>query len=108
MTGQWKDGRIGTFRAIVKGPHIYGGTAYTTKQAITAGGYVGYKVLLKEILDYFRTGKVPVSREETIEIFAFMKASNMSKERGGEPVTIQEAMIKGEKDAKRLVKKYSK
>jgi hypothetical protein len=108
VTGQWKDGRIGTFRAIIKGPHIYGGTAYTTKQAITAGGYVGYKVLLKEILDYFRTGKVPVSREETIEIFAFMKASNMSKERGGEPVTIQEAMIKGEKDAKRLVKKYSK
>ena len=105
VTGKWNDGRIGTFRAIVKGPHIYGGTAYTTKRAITAGGYVGYKVLLKEILDYFRTGKVPVSREETIEIFAFMKASNMSKERGGEPVTIQEAMLKGEMDAKRLVKK---
>lgn len=108
VTGAWKDGRIGTFRAIVKGPHIYGGTAYTTKQAIAAGGYVGYKPLLQEILNYFRTGKVPVSKEETIEIFAFMKASNMSKERDGDVVTIDEAMRAGEKAAKKLIKKYDK
>lgn len=108
VTGAWKDGRIGTFRAIVKGPHIYGGTAYTTKQAIAAGGYVGYKPLLQEILNYFRTGKVPVSKEETIEIFAFMKASNMSKERDGDVVTIDEAMRAGEKTAKKLIKKYDK
>lgn len=108
VTGAWKDGRIGTFRAIVKGPHIYGGTAYTKKQAIAAGGYVGYKPLLQEILNYFRTGKVPVSKEETIEIFAFMKASNMSKERDGDVVTIDEAMRAGEKAAKKLIKKYDK
>lgn len=108
VTGAWKDGRIGTFRAIVKGPHIYGGTAYTTKQAIAAGGYVGYKPLLQEILNYFRTGKVPVSKEETIEIFAFMKASNMSKERDGDVVTIDEAMRASEKAAKKLIKKYDK
>lgn len=108
VTGAWKDGRIGTFRAIVKGPHIYGGTAYTTKQAVAAGGYVGYKPLLQEILNYFRTGKVPVSKEETIEIFAFMKASNMSKERDGDVVTIDEAMRAGEKTAKKLIKKYDK
>ncbi len=108
VSGAWKDGRIGTFRAIVKGPHIYGGTAYTTKQAIAAGGYVGYKPLLQEILNYFRTGKVPVSKEETIEIFAFMKASNMSKERDGDVVTIDEAMRAGEKAAKKLIKKYDK
>lgn len=108
VTGEWNDGRIGTFRAIVKGPHIYGGTAYTTKQALAAGGYVGYKPLLEEILKYFRTGKVPVSKEETIEIFAFMKASNMSKERGGNVITIQEAMRVGEKGAKKLLKKYDR
>ena len=108
VTGAWKEGRIGTFRAIVKGPHIYGGTAYTTKQAIAAGGYVGYKPLLQEILNYFRTGKVPVSKEETIEIFAFMEASNMSKERDGDVVTIDEAMRAGEKTAKKLIKKYDK
>ena len=36
---RWKDGRIGTFRAIIKGPQIYGGTAYTSKGAVAAGGY---------------------------------------------------------------------
>ena len=66
------------------------------------------QVLLEQILNYFRTGKVPVSREETTEIFAFMKASNMSKERGGKPVSIEDAMREGEKDAKRLIKKYNK
>lgn len=108
VTGEWADGRIGTFRAIVKGPSIYGGTAFTDKKAVAAGGYVGYKVLLEQVLKFFKSGEPPVSRDETIEIFAFMKASNMSKERGGEPVTIEEAMRQGEKDARRLIKQYAK
>lgn len=44
VVGRWKDGRIGTFRGIKEGPAIYGGTAYTPKGAIAAGGYEGYKV----------------------------------------------------------------
>ncbi len=51
------------------------------KKAIEVGGYQGYKVLLEQILIYFQTGISPISREETIEIFTFMKASNMSKSR---------------------------
>ena len=39
VVGRWKDGRIGTFRGIKEGPAIYGGTAYTPKGAIAAGGY---------------------------------------------------------------------
>ena len=109
VTGEWTDGRIGTFRAIVEGVGGYVGTAYTDKSVVCPiGDYVGYKPLLEEILRYFRTGKVPVSKEETIEIFAFMKASNMSKERGGKVVAIEEAMRVGEKDAKKLLKKYDK
>ncbi|MBR4995988.1 MAG: Gfo/Idh/MocA family oxidoreductase [Alistipes sp.] len=108
VTGEWADGRIGTFRAFVKGPHIYGGTAYTTSKAITAGGYVGYKVLLEQILQFFKSGKSPISKEETIEIFAFMRASNLSKERGGKVVTLDEAMKQGRKEADKLLKAYSK
>ena len=91
VVGRWKDGRIGTFRAIIKGPQIYGGTAYTSKGAVAAGGYQGYKALLEQILKYFQTGISPISREETIEIFTFMKASNMSKEENGRIVTLEEA-----------------
>lgn len=54
VVGRWKDGRIGTFRGIKEGPAIYGGTAYTPKGAITAGGYEGYKVLLDQILTFFQ------------------------------------------------------
>ena len=49
VVGRWKDGRIGTFRGIKEGPAIYGGTAYTPKGSIAAGGYEGYKVLLDQI-----------------------------------------------------------
>ena len=106
VVGRWKDGRIGTFRGIKEGPVIYGGTAYTPKGSIAAGGYEGYKVLLDQILTFFKTGVAPISKEETIEIFTFMKASNMSKEQNGKIVTMEEAYRKGLKDAQKLIKTY--
>ena len=105
VVGKWADGRIGTFRGIVSGPAIYGGTAYTADGAVAAGGYAGYKVLLNQILDYFKTGVAPVPAEETLEIFAFMKASNMSRDRGGAIVTLKEAYAEGQKEADQLLKK---
>lgn len=106
VSGVWKDGRLGTFRAVSKGPNIYGGTVITENGTIQAGGYAGYMVLLERILDYFQSGVAPISPEETIEIFAFMKASNMSLEKGGKQVTLEQAYKMGEKDAKKLLKKY--
>lgn len=106
VVGRWKDGRIGTFRGIKEGPAIYGGTAYTPKGSIAAGGYESYKVLLDQILTFFKTGVAPISKEETIEIFTFMKASNMSKEQNGKIVTMEEAYRKGLKDAQKLIKTY--
>ena len=109
VTGKWDDGRIGTFRAIVKGPGGYGGTLLTSKKKfVPAGTYEGYQDLLKEILTYFKTDVPPVSSDETIEIFTFMKAANLSKERGGDVVTMEEAYKKGLKEAKKLIKKYDK
>lgn len=108
VTGIWEDGRIGTFRAVVKGPYGFGGTVLTEKGFAAAGTYEGYKCLLKEILEFFRTGNAPVEKEETIEIFTFMKASNMSKEKGGRPVSMSEAYEKGLRDAEVLMKKLEK
>lgn len=103
VAGRWTDGRVGTFRAIKQGPSIYGGTAYTPDGAVAAGGYAGYKVLLDRILTFFKTGVAPVSKEETLEIFAFMKASNMSLEQNGRIVTLAEAYRAGEKEARKLI-----
>ena len=107
VVGEWEDGRIGTFRAFLDGTQLYGGTVYTDRnKALAAGGYIGYKDLLKEILQFFSTGVEPISREESLEIFAFMRAANLSGERGGARVTIEEAFRSAEKEAKKLLKQY--
>ena len=94
VVGTWADGRIGTFRGTRTGKHDYGGTVYTTEGNVRVGPYAGYEPLLKEIIGYFETGKVPVSPQETIEIFAFMEAADESKRRSGAPVTLKSVMDK--------------
>ena len=108
VVGKWDDGRLGSFRAIVKGPQSYGGTVLVSGKTVPAGGYEGYKELLKEILRFFRTGVSPVPEEETIEIFTFMKASNMSKAAGGKTVKMEDALKAGLKDARKLIRKYDR
>jgi len=44
---------------------------------------------LEEILKFFRTGKPPISPEETLEIMAFIDAANQSKDSGGKGVALK-------------------
>lgn len=94
VTGVWKDGRVGTFRGIRQGRGDYGATVFGTKGIAPSGGYAGYQPLVVEICKFFRTGKPPVSAEETVEIFAFMEAADESKRQGGKPVTIDSVMAR--------------
>ena len=88
VVGTWEDGRIGTFRGTRNGKHIYGGTAFGEKGAASVGDYGGYNPLLVQIIEFFRTGIVPVSAEETLEIYAFMEAAQVSRQNNGAPVTL--------------------
>lgn len=98
VTGTWPNGRTGIFRQENgKDRKGYGGKAVTEKGEIEVGKYEGYDVLLFAITDFFRTGKVPVSAEETVELYAFMEAADESKRRGGAEVTIAEVMAKAGK-----------
>ena len=63
------------------------------------GGYDGYKPLLVEIAKFFRSGKAPVSPEETLEIYSFMEAADESKRQGGAEVTLASVYEKAEKEA---------
>lgn len=103
VIGLWNDGRIGSFRGIRTGKHDFGGTAYTEKGTVAAGGYEGYAALLTQILNFFRTKAVPVSEKETLDIFTFMEASNESKRQGGCPVFMQETYEKARKEAIRIL-----
>lgn len=97
--GVWKDGRIGTFRGIRDGMRGYGSTVFGTKAILPGGGFDGYEPLIVEIIRFFKTGKSPVSAEETLEIFAFMEAADESKRLGGVPVTLSSVMQKAQQAA---------
>jgi hypothetical protein len=101
--GVWKGGRVGTFRGIRTpeggGKADYGGTAFGVGGIQQLGTYGGYAPLVFKIVKFFRTGKVPVTEEETLEIYAFMEAADESKRQGGKPVTIESVMAKAREAA---------
>jgi predicted dehydrogenase len=110
ITGIWKDGRIGTYRAILKGPPKYSATVFGAKGVSTAGvyghgvpvkgvvptndRYMGYEATATQIGKFFKTKVPPVTPEETTEVFAYMAAAEESKKTGGAPVKIETVMEK--------------
>ena len=71
------------------------------------GNYQGYEPLLKEIVQFFKTGVSPLSAKETLEIFTFMEASNESKRRNGKIVPMDKTYRKGLKEAQKLIRKLN-
>ncbi len=92
VVGIWGDGRTGTFRGTRTGKHDYGGTVFLQDGNKVLGPYAGYEPLLVDIIKYFNTGEVPVTPQETIEIFAFMEAADESKRQGGKKVDLADVI----------------
>jgi hypothetical protein len=92
VVGVWADGRVGTF--VGKGG--YGAEIVGSEGSGTIGKYEGYKPMVIEICKFFKTGKPPVSMEETLEIYTFMEAADESKRQGGKPVSMEEVFKKAE------------
>ncbi|MEM2612915.1 MAG: Gfo/Idh/MocA family oxidoreductase [Nitrososphaerota archaeon] len=77
VLGVWRDGRVGIFRGMRKGPYSYGFTAFCERGIVSSSintQYI-YRELLKRVIDMFRTREMPVAPEETIEIMAFIEAA---------------------------------
>jgi hypothetical protein len=94
--------RIGTMRGIRSGKSGYGGVVYGEKEIKTLGSYAGYNPLLVEIVRFFTTGKLPVTPEETLEIFTFMAAAEESKFKKGVPVETEKVRRKHKRMQQRL------
>jgi predicted dehydrogenase len=90
IVGKWKDGRLGTVRAI-RPYSEYGAVVYRAKEIVEAKPQSAgsYRPLVLEIVKFFQTGKPPVSNDETLEIFAFMDAAQRSKDEGGKPASLR-------------------
>ena len=54
--------------------------------------YEGYEPAVVAMCEFFKSGKPPVPREQTIEIYAFMEAADASKKAGGKPVLISDIL----------------
>jgi hypothetical protein len=103
VTGLWQGGRIGTFRGL-RSKGGSGAIVFGAEGVGQALGSSGYEPLLVEIARFFRSGRPPVSAEETLEMFAFMEAADESKRQGGAPVTIESVLQKARaENAKRAL-----
>ena len=102
VTGMWKDGRLGTYRGIVKGKSEFGAIVYGSKGVRQGAKTISYEALCRQIGKFFRTGEPPVSEAETIEIFAFMEAADESLRQGGKPVALVDVLAKAKAEAAKL------
>ena len=90
-TCTWKDGRIGVYNGTLKGAErqpmmrIWGDKG--TTESSGTGGYDG---MLEKIAEFFHTGRPPFDVAETLEIFEFMTAADLSKARNGAEVSLAE------------------
>lgn len=89
---RWKDGRIGTMRALRPysdyGVVVFrkdgkGQTSQTTAVRTTTGE------LDRDLLKFFTSGVPPVPNDETLELMAFLDAAQRSKEAGGKPMRLR-------------------
>ncbi len=103
VTGVWKDGKVGSVFGLRAAKAAYGVTVFGSKATVTEPAGGAYPEQMAAVVEFFRTKEVPVSAEETLEIFAFMAAADESKRRGGAPVTLAEMMEKARagKDGKK-------
>ncbi len=94
VIGKWDNEIIGTFRGILNGRRGYGGTAFGTDDNLALGPYTGSRMMVHHIIDFFRTGIIPVPLEETLEIYAFMEAADESKRRGGASIPLRQVIAR--------------
>jgi predicted dehydrogenase len=92
VSGEWSDGRIGTFRGIRTHASTFGATVFGSKSIVHSGQAGGYEPLCAEIAKFFRSRVAPVDAAETLEMFAFMEAADESQRRGGDPVSLAEVL----------------
>ena len=89
-TGRWKDGRIGVFRGVKQGDYTPIVKVWGDKGEYETPGGFDYNGLVRVMAEFFHTGKPPIDPQETLEIVEFMTAAQLSSDRGGAEVPLDE------------------
>jgi hypothetical protein len=92
VTCRWRDGRLGSMRALR--PYSDYGAVVFRKNAKGQTSQVSvpspeHAPLSRDVVKFFTTGILPVSNEETLELFAFLDAAQRSKDAGGRPMRLR-------------------
>jgi|694.fasta_scaffold00182_63 hypothetical protein len=103
VVGTWQDGRIGSFRGLRSKTTGYGLVVFGADKIELDAKYEGYQPLVLEIAKFFAGQEHPVSNEETLEIMTFMQAAELSKQRGGLSVQLQEVWQHHHNEAQQIV-----
>ena len=88
-TCTWKDGRVGVYNALLKSGEKQPVLELTGSSGTASTGTpANYDGLVAAIAEFFHTGRSPVPIAETLEVFEFMTAAQISKDKGGAPVQL--------------------
>ena len=89
-TGRWADGRIGVFRGVKKGDYKPIVKVWGDRGEVETPGGFDYNGLVRVMAEFFHTGQPPIDPQETLEMVEFMTAAQLSHERGGAEVKLEE------------------
>ena len=90
-TCTWKDGRTGVFRGLPKADATQPLVRMAgDKGSAETAGAADNEGIVRAIAEFFHTGRTPVDNAQTLEVFEFMTAAQLSKERGGAEVKLAE------------------
>jgi hypothetical protein len=90
-TCTWKDGRVGAYRGLPKADATQPVVRVTAENGTAeTKGTSDDEAIARAIAEFFHTGRSPVDVNQTIEVFEFMTAAQLSKERGGAEVKLSE------------------
>lgn len=88
VTGIWNDGRVGNLHALRNGKTPHGVLVFGTQDHLVQTKSGNYAPLIREVVQFFKSGKPPVAVDVSLEIYAFMEAAEESKRQGGKPVSM--------------------
>jgi hypothetical protein len=90
-TCTWKDGRVGAYRGLPKNDATQPLVRLTGENGtVETKGAADNEGIVRAIAEFFHTGRTPVDVAQTIEVFEFMTAAQLSKQRGGAEVKLSE------------------
>lgn len=94
VTGLWGNGNTGIVYGLRTGHTPYKVTVFGSKAVIAQEGGGNYVPLVREIMAFFKSGKPPVTARETVEMFAFMEAADISKREDGRSISLHDLIRK--------------